>query len=285
MLPLGLLAGALVAGSALAASRWRQHHRDQRRADLRARPLPDEWVDDLERNLEIYRRLPEDLRQELRGHVQVFLDEKKFEGCGGLEITDEIRVTVAGLACVLLLNRKTRYYPHLTAILVYPAAYVVETREQDRGMEAEATQVRLGESWEGGDLVLSWDDVLRSAADPKDGRNLVLHEFAHQLDQEDGRSDGVPPLGEDSLYDSWSEILSTEFFNLQRLAAKGRKDLLDAYGATNPAEFFAVATETFFERPLQMRRRHPELYDELSAYYRLDPASWGKGRPGREDDP
>lgn len=273
--PLGLLIGALSAGTALGTALWRRRARDQGRSRLRATPLPEAWSGWLERNVELYRRLPDPLREELGGHVQVFLEEKKFEGCGGLEITDEIRVTIAGLACVLLLQRRTDYYPRLNAILVYPGAYVVDAvPEGDTG--ARSPQVRLGESWEGGDLVLAWDAVLRSARTSAEGRNVVLHEFAHQLDQEDGRSDGVPLLGKDELYDSWADILSQEYGDLRRLTSLGREDLLDAYGATNPAEFFAVATETFFEKPLLMRRLHPDLYRELEAFYRVDPAAWGR---------
>lgn len=234
----------------------------QRRKRARRRPFPPEWEGYLQSNLKLYGHLPPPLRNELKGHIQIFLEEKNFEGCGGLVITDEIRVTVAGLACLLLLNRRTRHYPGLGAILIYPAGYFTEDGS------------RLGESWDNGTVVLSWCDVKRSAHDLRDGHNLVLHEFAHQLDQEDGSSDGIPIMEQKSSYTAWAAVLNEEYRRLVELTEKRKKDVLDDYGATNPAEFFAVATETFFEKPVQLQRKHPELYDQLKSFYHLDPVSW-----------
>lgn len=277
--PLGsLLIGVLTLGTSMGATIWRKRARAERRRELRAKPFRADWVAHLEKNVVLYNRLPDELREELHGHIHVFLDEKGFEGCNDLEVTEEMRVTIAGLACLLLLNRETDYYPKLTSILVYPGAYLVDSPQKDGVVESDETQVRLGESWVSGNVVLSWSDVVSSSHDPKDGHNLTLHEFAHQLDQEDGRSDGVPLLAEDAHYDAWAEVLSAEYHQLRRLTEKGRKSLLDAYGATNPAEFFAVATETFFERPRHMKRKHRELYDELKEFYQVDPAGWKSRR-------
>lgn len=245
--------------------------RRRRRERLRATPLPDAWRAIVERNVALYRRLPEADRRELLGHVQVFLAEKHFEGCGGLELTDEIRVTIAAQACVLLLHRETDYYPECASILVYPHAYVAPVQEQTGWVVHEGTSARLGESWVRGVVVLSWDDVLAGAADVHDGHNVVLHEFAHQLDQEDGSGDGAPPLPRRSMYVAWARVLSGEYEALRADAAAGRPSVLDHYGATNPAEFFAVASECFFEKPQQMRAKHPELYDELREFYAQDP--------------
>lgn len=259
----GLLLGIAVG---LAGAWWaRSHSRSRRRRKLRQQPLPPAWEAILRENLPLYRRLPESLRQELHGHVQIFLDEKDFEGCGGLTITDEIRVTIAGQACMLLLNRPTRHYHGLSAVLVYPKAYI---------SNPETHEVRLGESWSNGTVVLSWSDVNRTAHDPKDGLNLVLHEFAHQLDQEDGVGDGVPLLEQESRYALWGQLMDKEYQRLVQLTRKGRKDVLQSYGATNPAEFFAVATEAFFEKPRQLHEKHPELYEELKTFYHLDPLAW-----------
>ncbi len=249
--------------------------RQSRRKKLRALPVNPEWKKILEKNLPIYLKLPDHLKTELHGHIQVLVHEKNFEGCGGLELNDEIRVTVAGQACILLLNRKTKYYPKLSSILVYPSAYVAKNIRNKNGIVADS-QVRLGESWMTGTVVLSWDDILRGAVDPKDGHNVVLHEFAHQLDQEDGAGDGTPVLPQYSRYISWAGVLGKEFDALQKKASRGTKALMDYYGATNPAEFFAVATETFFEKSRQLQRRHPELYDQLKDYYQMDPAAWTK---------
>lgn len=251
--------------------------RSARRRRLFAAPFPPEWEAILERNVPLYHRLPETLRTELKGHVNVFLAEKNFEGCGGLEMTEEIRVTVAAQACMLLLGRKTRYYPRLSSVLVYPDAYVARAARAVGGHVVEGTDVRAGESWTGGAVVLTWDYVRRGAGDLSDGHNVVLHEFAHQLDQENGHADGVPVLERHTSYVTWARILGREFERLRRDVKRRRKTVLDEYGATNPAEFFAVATETFFEKPQLLKKREPDLYDELKAYYRLDPLTWTSG--------
>lgn len=218
--------------------------------------------------------MTEDDRQELGGIIQVLLDEKRFEGCGGLEMTDEIRVTIASQAAVLLLHRPTRYYPSLKTILVYPQAYVAnQKRVQPDGTVVEGPQARLGESWFRGSLVLSWSDVVRGARDPGDGHNVVFHEFAHQLDSESGAMEGAPALGASDRYRSWAHVLSAEYEDLVADVHRGHSGLIDDYGATNPAEFFAVVTELFFERPEAMKRRHPKLYDELARFYRQEPAA------------
>lgn len=246
-----------------------------RRRRLQARPFPSEWEAILLKNVEIYRRLPPTLRAQLHSHILVFLGEKDFEGCGGLVITDEIRVTIAGQACLLLLNRPTGYFPGLNAILVYPRAYIQRARRQEGYIHFEdERQVNLGESWSNGTLVLSWNDVANTAHDVRDGHNLVLHEFAHQLDSQDGVGDGVPLLEQQSKYFHWAEVLNREYQALVALTRQHKKDVLQAYGATNPAEFFAVATEAFFERPILLHRKHPELYEELRDFYKVDPETW-----------
>jgi Mlc titration factor MtfA (ptsG expression regulator) len=239
-----------------------------------SRPFPPEWESILNLNVVLYRHLPDPLKKELQGHIQVFLGEKIFEGCGGLKITDEIRVTIAAQACILLLNRKPTYYPTLYTILVYPGAYVAKKTTVVGMQHFEEMTVRAGESWTRGEVVLAWDEVRQEALDLAEGHNVVLHEFAHQLDQENGSANGAPILEKGSSYKTWARVLSKEYEDLRWNALSGRKDIIDAYGATNPAEFFAVATETFFERPKQMKLTHPELYEELESYYKLDPLKW-----------
>jgi Mlc titration factor MtfA (ptsG expression regulator) len=234
-----------------------------------------------------YRRLPPEDQQELLRHTQVLLAEKHFEGCGGLELTDEIRVTVAAQASVLLLHRKTDYYPLLTSILIYPSAYVVPgERPVGGGVWEEGGDVRLGHtSAKLGALVLAWDDTLRGARSVDDGDNLVFHEFAHQLDFEDRVADGTPVL-EARQYASWARVLGEEYEALRRAADDGQSTLIDQYGAKNPAEFFAVVTELFFERPVEFRARHEALYHELQSFYRQDPATWTgqASQPERSSD-
>ena len=240
-----------------------------------ARPLPPGHLAILARNIPVYRSMPLDLRAQLHKLVLQFLHQKKFVGCEGMEIDDEIRVTIAGQACLLLLNRPTRVYPGLHTILVYPSAFLVPRQQVDAaGVVTETRQDLLGESWGDGRVVLSWDHVQRGARDWTDGQNVVLHEFAHQLDSESGSNNGAPYLGSQTDYRSWSEVLSRDFANLQVDALYRQHSVLDHYGATSPAEFFAVATETFFEKPWQMAEHHAELYQEFLKYYRVDPREW-----------
>jgi MtfA peptidase len=256
---------------------WRQVRRLRRRVrrrKLRAQPFPGEWATTLQENVPLYRRLPEELRGELHGHIQVFLGEKRFEGCGGLEITDEIRVTIAAQACMLLLGRRTTHYPTLSSVLVYPGAYVIKGRRNMGGVSVEGQVVVAGESWTRGEVVIAWDQALQGAANVTDGHDVVLHEFAHQLDQEDGRADGAPILEHASSYTTWAQVLGEEYDHLRKKTKRRRRSLLRKYGATNPAEFFAVATETFFEKARHMKRKMPDLYEELKDYYHLDPATW-----------
>lgn len=244
----------------------------KRRERLQKRPFPADWLEILERSFPLFRKLTNADQRELQKLIQIFLHEKRFEGCGGLEITDEIRVIIAAQACLLLLHRNTDYYPRLSSILVYPDSYVAkETEKSSDGVVTERSSGRLGESWETGSVVLAWDSVHRGATEMDDGRNVVLHEFAHQLDQEDGIADGAPILGQSSRYVAWARILGAEFERLQLETAQSRT-VLDKYGATHPAEFFAVATESFFEKPRRLRQTHPELYDELREFYQQDPA-------------
>jgi Mlc titration factor MtfA (ptsG expression regulator) len=249
--------------------------KDRRRAALRAEPLKAEERAVIDKNVPYAATLDDDDRKELEGLVKIFLAEKSFEGCAGLEITPEIRITIAALACILLLHRETDIYPGVDAILVYPSAYRAPSRIREGGVVIEGEQERLGESWTRGLVVLAWDHVKSDAAQPADGQNVVLHEFAHQLDSEDGWMDGAPDLGARARYTSWAHVLGAEFGELSAKLHAGRRSDIDSYGATSPAEFFAVVTEMFFEKPRALKRRHPELYAELATFYKQDPAARG----------
>jgi Mlc titration factor MtfA (ptsG expression regulator) len=247
--------------------------KDRRRAALRAQPLTAQERAAIERNVPYASRLDDGDRKELDGLIKIFLAEKSFEGCGGLEITEEIKVTIAALACILLLHRKTDIYPGVDAILVYPSAYRAPSRRAEGGVVVEGEQERLGESWTRGLVVLAWDHVRSGASQPADGQNVVLHEFAHQLDAEDGAMDGAPDLGARARYTSWAHVLGAEFNELSTRLHAGRRGDIDPYGATSPAEFFAVVTEMFFEKPSALKRRHPDLYEELATFYKQDPGA------------
>ncbi len=248
--------------------------RNWRRERTRVRPFPADWNAELEA-LIIYRRLSDADRTELRGHIQVFLEEKRFEGCGGLDLSDRIRVTIAAHASILLLHRDTDYYPQLESILVYPHAYQAPSeRHLGDYLVEEGTEVREGESWYRGAMVLSWEDVQRGAMDQKEGQNVVFHEFAHQLDDESGAADGTPVLEGRDQWRKWVEVFQREYERLQDAAEQGRRTVLDPYGAESPSEFFAVATEFFFQRPRDLQRRHRELYEQLRQFYKQDPEQW-----------
>jgi Mlc titration factor MtfA (ptsG expression regulator) len=248
-------------------SRWR-HKR------IRNRPFPAAWLDTLASNLPVYRALPEEQQLRLRQLMNSFIADKRFYGCAGLTITDEIRVTIAAEACLLLLNRGWPVYPKLTAILVYPTAFrVARETHQENGTVSHDGHTLLGESWGNGRVILSWDDVENGVRDFTDGHNVVLHEFAHQLDAESGSTNGAPALRGNS-YKSWSAVFTENFEDLRDLSLHGQKTVIDEYGATNPAEFFAVATETFFEKPHQLYKVRPQLYAQLQRYYQLDPREW-----------
>ena len=247
--------------------------KERRRRKVRERPFPDAWRTMLEGSVLLYRRLPPEDREELHGHIQVLLTEKQFEGAGGLEITDRMKLVIAAYAAVLLLHRATDYFPKLLSVLVYPAEYNVrEEVETEDGLIEEIDESRVGESWQLGTLVLSWEDVERDLSD--DLQNVVLHEFTHQLDAETGETNGAPILANRDLRSRWTETMTAAYERLVEADERGEETLLDPYGAEDPAEFFAVATETFFLTPSDLAEEEPDLYAVLRDYYRQDPARW-----------
>ena len=252
---------------------WRVERRRER---LRRRPFPAAWRRILKRRVPIFRRLPTDLQLQLKGHIQVFLAEKPFIGCAGQRITDEVRVSIAAQACLLLLNRpRPRYFEALRQVLVYPGAFIVDRAvPAGAGVLQDQRRALAGESWQAGQVILSWQDVLEGAGVEDDGRNVVLHEFAHQLDQETGEANGAPRLSHPRQYRGWSRVFGDAFARLGRDLDREQPTLLGPYAASSPAEFFAVATEIFFERPNALATDSPELYGELAQFYRTDPRNW-----------
>ncbi len=247
----------------------------KRRQQQRRQPAPDGLEAVLSRNVGLYRLLPDDLREELHGHVNVFLSEKRFIGAGGQDITQEVRFTVAGIACMLLLKRQEpRYFPGFSSILVYPDTYEATQVEFDGMVETRKRSRRAGESWHRGPVVLSWSNVLYGAANAGDGYNVVLHEFAHKLDEQNSGTNGLPILHSADHYKEWAEVLGSEFRQFADRVARHKNKVIDEYGLTSPAEFFAVATESFFEKAAAMRKRLPDLYEQLRKFYVVDPATW-----------
>ena len=247
----------------------------QQRNRVKRRPFPPLWNSIVENNLPIYPHLSPTERRRLQGHIQVFLAEKQFIGCNGLQVTEEIKVIIAAVACLLLLNERGKYFPKLRSILIYPTAYFAkETTVRGNYVVEEKPVVRLGESWSKDQLILSWQQVKHDTSNWEDGHNVVLHEFAHQLDQEDGKAEGVPILQQNSDYSNWSKVMTQEYNQLCNDVEQKRKSVMYSYGATHPAEFFSVATETFFEKPQQLQKKHSALYELLQNYYKLDPVQW-----------
>ncbi|MFK7815513.1 MAG: zinc-dependent peptidase [Gammaproteobacteria bacterium] len=240
---------------------------------LLQKPLHPDWIVILEKNVALYSILPDELRIELHGHVQVFLDEKEFIG-QGIQITDEIKLTIAGSACVLLLQGGDRSFPDFTSIIVYPDTYVAKQTKQDGLAEHQEYSARAGESWMRGPIVLSWKDVARGSQHLRDGHNVVLHEFAHKLDEQNNVMNGLPQLRDKSDYAEWTKVFRKEYAGLIKRAKRNKNNVLDEYGTVSPPEFFAVATESFFEKPKRMQRKLPDLYTQLKNFYNVDPASW-----------
>jgi MtfA peptidase len=245
--------------------------KNRRRSRLLATPFPAAWTGILE-DIAHCRLLNPDEDTRLRDLIRVFITEKEFEGCKGLEITDEVRVTIAALACILLLGLKDYYFDNVQTILVYPEAYVAQAHKVIGGVVLEDESDRLGEAHYRGPLILSWADVIWDAGQTNQGTNLVFHEFAHQLDMLNGAADGVPLLPS-HLRAPWQKVMAGEYQRLCRAAERGRETLIDPYGTTDPAEFFAVVTECFFDLPVPLQDQHPDLYDLFRAYYQQDPVS------------
>jgi MtfA peptidase len=249
----------------------------RRHAKILAPPFPDSWNQLIRDNFVHDQYLTSEQQQKLRRLIRIFVAEKNWEGCGGLAMTDEIKVSIAAQACLLVVGmEEDQFFDHVLSILVYPTGYVAGgTHVSGNGVVLEGGQPRLGEAWWRGPVVLSWAEARAGGRMETPGRNLVLHEFAHQLDMQNGRiTDGTPPLKTQAGYDRWISVLGPEFERLVENCRHGHHGFIDCYGATNPAEFFAVITETFFERPNSLRLHHQDAYDVLREYYRLDPVQW-----------
>jgi MtfA peptidase len=267
---ISLIVGVAIAGILLAPkiTRWRRNH-------LKRRPFPPLWEETIEKHLPFYAALFKDEQHQLQGNIQVLLAEKQFIGCGGLKVTLEMKLVIAAVSALLLLNQQNQYFSKLRSILLYPSTYTAQASQWVSPYVIEETTVaRLGESWTTGNLVLSWAQVQRDMSHWQDGHNVILHEFSHQLDADENTVSGVPRLLNRAAYSTWAQVMTAEYQQLCQAVFKKQRTVLDSYGATNPAEFFAIATETFFEKPQSLHRQHPALYSLLQDYYQLDPRQW-----------
>lgn len=249
-------------------------------------PIPEGWSGIVASQVPLAARLNDEDRERLFRLVQLFLEEVPLEGVGGIEITEEIRVTIAAQACLLLLHMPYPRYTRVRRVLVYPTSFVPRTAPRLTHGHIVPPDVPLrGQAWPTGVVVLGWDAVEHGTVSPRDGGNVVLHEFAHMLDAEDGEMDGIPILDSGSAYREWSAAVTERFRDHAARTARGEETVLDPYGAENRAEFFAVATVTFFETPAALREHEPELYGLLADFYGVDPAPRaGSARAGEPID-
>lgn len=265
------IVGLLIVMSIIGYPRWRAFQRNK----IASKPFPKEWRKLLQNKIPYYRLLPADLQLILKGHIQVFLAEKEFIGCEGLVVNDGMRVIIAAQACMLLMNKHEEIFPNTKTIYLYPSQFVVERVQANAdGIKEEQAKVLQGESWSFGQVVLSWSDSLQGAVHPFDGHNVVMHEFAHQIDQASGAVNGAPPLPKTMSGKQWKEVLTTAYQSLNYRMSHNMACVIDRYAATNEGEFFAVVTECFFEKPHELFAEYPALYEQFKRFYALDPLLW-----------
>jgi hypothetical protein len=250
---------------------WRRLNR----AEVIAEPFPEQFHDLVLRHVPCAKLLNRQELAKLEALVRIFNSEKTFEAAGGLTLTEEMRIVVAARACLLVLHRielDSPLYADLDTVIIYPSTYRGRGQRREGYVMIDDDHARLGESWTRGVVVLSWDAVTSGSANLSDGHDVVLHEFAHQLDAEDGGMDGTPEFDDRERYSVWCKVAGAEYAALLDDLEHHRKTSIDAYGATNAPEFFAVVVEQFFERPVALERLHPNLYAELSKFFRFHPA-------------
>ena len=253
---------------------FRYWSRRRTRTSLLATPLSDHRRAIVARQVPLTRKLPPELRGKFEGKINAFLNQVEFLGCNGLEVTEEMQLSIAAQACLLVVNSDT-WYDHLTTILIYPGAFKSRQTEHNGYVVTERETVRTGESWSRGPVILSWAHTRRGAIDDEDGHNVVFHEFAHQIDDLSGHTDGVPNLDRSQKFADWARVFIKAYERHVRQVQAGHKTVFDAYGAEGPEEFFAVAVELFFERPVALKDKEPAVYEQLAMFFRLEPATWG----------
>lgn len=245
-------------------------YRSWRRNRALAQPFPTPWRRLLQDNVPLYRRLAPEHQRQLEQHVQLFLAEKEFYGCDGFEVDDRVRITIAGTACLLILARAFSDYDEIRSILVYPDVYRVRAEESDGVVVSVDEQIRAGEASSRGQVVLAWAECEDDARHQDEPYNVILHEFAHQLDYLDGTADGAPPLSGQQA-EQWLHTMTEAYEHLQQSLRHHDESWLDPYGATQPAEFFAVLTEAFYQQPQELKASQPGVYSVLCDFYRVDP--------------
>ncbi len=261
----------LVIAGAVGYRYWSRRHI---RARLLATALSDHQRAIVAEQVPLTGKLPSELRGKLEGKINAFLNQAEFVGCNGLDVTEEMRLSIAAQACLLVVNSDT-WYDHLHTILIYPSAFKSRQTEHSGYVVTERETVRIGESWSRGPVVLSWAHTRQGAIDAEDGHNVVFHEFAHQIDDLSGHTDGVPNLDKSQKFADWERVFVRAYKRHVQHVQTGRETVFDAYGAAGQEEFFAVAVEVFFERPVALKHEEPAVYEQLAMLFRLEPATWG----------
>lgn len=256
-----------------AAIVYRWYARRRRRKALLATPLTAHQRAVVERLVPLVKHLPAPLRHSLEGKINLFLDQVAFRGQNGLEVSEAMQLSIAAQACLLVVNSPA-WYDTLRNVLIYPSTIITRRDSHDGNLVHQGQQVILGESWARGPVVLAWDAALRGGLVADDGHNVVIHEFAHQLDGLSGHANGIPVLRKGQAYAGWEKAMLDAYRDHVERLERGVPTLIDPYGATNHQEFFAEAIVTFFERPRELRREEPALYAQLAELLALDPAQW-----------
>lgn len=249
---------------------WTKYKTRQR---LLVTPLSQRQQNIVLEHVPLYGKVPFELRNALDGKINLFLHQVTFHGCNGLEVTEEMRLSIAAQACILIAN-KSAWYKNLRTILIYPGAFKSRTAKHDGYIVTQHETVRIGESWSRGPVILSWSHTAEGAFTDDDGSNVVLHEFAHQIDDLSGYTNGIPMLEKGHEFDAWATAFNDAYKRLVDDIEKGRASFLDPYGATEPQELFAVAVEFFFEKPNELKKHEPAVYAQLSQFFQLDPSTW-----------
>jgi len=252
---------------------WRLWSKRRARAALLQSSLSAHQREVIARQVPLSERLPPHLRAAFEGKINLFLDQVRFHGCDGLEVSDEMRLSIAAQASLLVVNTPA-WYETLTTVLIYPGAFTSLRTEREGYVINETQPVRTGESWSRGPIILSWADTQHGAMNAEDGHNVALHEFAHQIDDLSGHTDGAPLMAKGQSLSKWERVILEAFARHQKRVSKGHRTVLDPYGATAHQEFFAVAVEAFFEKPAQLLQEEPEVYGQLVALLQIDPARW-----------
>jgi len=242
---------------------------------LSGKPFPREMEIILTQDVPVYQKIPGILKDIFKKRLVIFMHEKQFEGCGGLKMTEKKKVVISAYACILLTGSPSDYYPDLRAILLYPGDYLAPVNETgEGGIVTVGKEHRKGEFWSAGNIVLSWSDIKKNIYGTCNGQNLIYHEFAHYLDYQYGLTAGIDENGTILREDEWTRTLAFHYRKLRRTRRGRTESVLDKYGASNPSEFFSVVTEAFFEKPVELHNKIPDLYSAFKSFYNLDPVSW-----------